>query len=1092
MYLKKAVQIVLTALLVIGFQSFAQSKRVRKFNPNKKRPFKDLGKTRGFNSKQEGFVIVTTNDLTHRLKNLQKYISHKARRRGFRMYVVTEDDFGKGTGREKGIKIREFLRKIDKSLDLRYCMFIGTGHPEEGETPMMKVGALRVDPEKPADSSMEVKDGVYLNQGVHPTDYFYVDLHGNWDKNGDGVMAGRGDYGEGGITGQDDLWVGRLPYYGEDSDYGKAQDIDIILDRSIRYDNEKDYTWRYGFTQLRQWDMIPEEVFFELDVLEPNGINYYRDKDYQDTIGFPGFDLNAHGMGFNVAKLMKLDLGYTRLGGHGHPTGMHGIGSGEVRRFLNDKKPTVVNMGACSVGMIESQHNLAYTLLRYHAIATHGGTRSVSGAGGNPSKPYNERLLMDGDTVGGAWWKWRATKYKGRHIGGTDYLINVYGDPTSRPFPMGMKLPYPFIVKPVKPYHKVASSYSDMKKLPPNVLEICNKKKTPKKVIIKTTEQWLVSSKKGLIIQPNRKEKVKFYVNPKLAAVLSPGMHMAEIQLSDGRGYTCRRFVYLEIPNGRMIKQFDFEVKNNQFFDTIGSGYAFSMPKGDRYKDTTIPTVEGLVGKAVDCNQFSFGGGMISPNLGSQTIGFWVKFNSQPSDFTLIHLQQFLDLKATASGLHLRMNDFKFWGKVKGHDFSQSFSTEWKVNKWFHIVISVNQTDGLVTVYKDMKKIGQIKTEPQMILAPKGFALGKFPGAIDELAIYNKPINEKEVKELYYNCYMESPSPANRQREVIPGDVKLAFATGQKLSDQRVFIYPNGDKKKKAEVKKNDKGEYIAEKLADNTTYSWFCVSSRNVGRSKKTFVGPTWSFKTSKNLIPGGDFEKGPLKWKGQCELVEDSNAALKGSGVMKIYHGGSATFKATEKIKPNYGYALKMKVRTAWKKLVHYEMFYKEGLDEKILTKQSIDMYQDRYGKPVELDFFSFKGQPYIGKDLYVRITSDKEAGSDTWVDEVTLMPYRHKSTNKKPGFIRPINELKPEATVGNNLFVVRLNDWVYDPEGDVLSFEKVSGPGWIRVRAGELMTNHGPRASDAGMTKVVVAARDSQGATIQFTVKIKVNSK
>lgn len=186
-----------------------------------------------------------------------------------------------------------------------------------------------------------------------------------------------------------EVYVGRIPYYGETSDYGKAADTDAILARSIRYDNEKDIAWRYGFTQLQQWDMIPEEVFFERDVLEPLGINYYRDKCYQDTIGFPHYELHEHGTGMqhNVAKLHKLDLGYIRLGGHGAPTGMHGINSGQTRQFLNDKRPTVVNMGACDVGHIEHQHNLAYTLLRL-ADVTQSRTRCVCWrTSSRPAKP---------------------------------------------------------------------------------------------------------------------------------------------------------------------------------------------------------------------------------------------------------------------------------------------------------------------------------------------------------------------------------------------------------------------------------------------------------------------------------------------------------------------------------------------------------------------------------------------------------------------------------------------------------------------------------------------------------------------------------
>ena len=263
--------------------------------PLGKKVFEDLAPRTSASPARDGFLIVTTNDLTHRLRSLQEFISHKTNARGFRMFLATEDEFGAGTGWDKAHQIREWIKENHERLGLKFVMMIGTGHPEEGEVPMIKAGRER----------------------NHPTDYFYTDLSGEWDLNGDGFIAGPGDYDEGGIDCVPEVYVGRIPYYGETSDYGKAVDTDAILARSIRYDNEKDIAWRYGFTQLQQWDMIPEEVFFERDVLEPLGINYYRDKCYQDTIGFPHYELHEHGTGMqhNVAKLHKLDLGYTRLGG---------------------------------------------------------------------------------------------------------------------------------------------------------------------------------------------------------------------------------------------------------------------------------------------------------------------------------------------------------------------------------------------------------------------------------------------------------------------------------------------------------------------------------------------------------------------------------------------------------------------------------------------------------------------------------------------------------------------------------------------------------------------------------------------------------
>lgn len=1084
-----------------------RSSTPRKFNPNKKRPFRYLASKTSFDKKKEGFVIVTTNDLTHRMKALPEFIYHKATKMNFRMYVATEDDFGKGIGRTQAFKIRAWLQENYKKLNLKYAILIGNGHPEEGDIPMIKAVPVR----KPTGERWEklsdeekakwryAVNGFMPNTGQAPTDYFYVDLQGDWDLDKDTIVGSAGDYAEGGITGQANLLVGRIPYYGEGSEYGKAQDMDIILRRSIRYDNEKDIKWRYNFTQLRQWDMIPNEVFFERDVLEKHGINYFRDKDYQDTIGFPAYHYHHKGdpMAHNVAKLARIPLGFTRLGGHGSPTGMHGINSGQVRRYLNDSQPTVINMGGCDVGKIEHPYNLAYTLLRFQAIATHGGTRSVTGAGGNRSKPYVNRLLEDGKTVGEAWWGEYNDKHTNpsRRISATAFLINVYGDPTVKPFPTGLKVPYPFIAKPVKPYHVIVQRLKELKSVNKHELKLTNNTNKTLKLRFKSMSPWYKVSRTSLSLSPNETRSIETYFDPIEAKKLSPGVHETSLLINDGRAYTDKRLAYLEIPDGTLISRFRFDNENNKGFkDDFHKSISLRLKEGE---NPSSLTVEGIRGKALNTSQRPIRTGLDSipgPNTGSYSFGFWMKKSKESQKSQILNFTSFFKIETQDDKVILTMNDFNWYGRKRPQVFSESFKASFE-QEWSHIAVVVDQIQGQVDLYQNAKHLGTMKTAPQLLLAPKFLNLGKFNGALDDFVVYRKTLTALDVKKLWLDVYVEAPSPKHKERNVIPGDVDLKFLAGSKVKDLTLVLseLSRGTSSNPIKITADDKGQFIAKNLKANSSYTWHPEYSFEVNGKTKKVKGEPWYFSTSKTLIENGDFEKSNFPWRGDVTHHKNvPNRALEKSSSMGIEKGGEAIVKASELIKEGFAYKLKFIARSRWKKGIHYEFFYKGHNGDEVLAKKIQDIFQDRHGNNCELDFFALPKRPYIGKELYVRIKSDAETGDYTWVDKVILLPYRHNSRNKNPKLIKDLEKIKATAEVENNLFSIRLTDLVNDPEGSPMTFEKVDGPEWIRVRGQELMTNFGPTSKDLGLNKVTVIARDAQGGSVKFTVPITVNKR
>jgi hypothetical protein len=88
-----------------------------------------------------------------------------------------------------------------------------------------------------------------FDQDPIPSDYYYAELDGNWDPDGDGnygkfgqynaVGSSTGDFGVGGIETDHDLLLGRIPVYGNPSNtqlFTQGIDnLDHILQKTIDY-----------------------------------------------------------------------------------------------------------------------------------------------------------------------------------------------------------------------------------------------------------------------------------------------------------------------------------------------------------------------------------------------------------------------------------------------------------------------------------------------------------------------------------------------------------------------------------------------------------------------------------------------------------------------------------------------------------------------------------------------------------------------------------------------------------------------------------------------------------------------------------------
>ena len=129
------------------------------------------------------YVIITTNAIVEGSEELDHFIYTKEFQ-GHGVKVVTEDDFGPLTGEPPNQvpeKIREWLKYYYVGYGIDYVLLIGDPDPDDPKDPSDHIG----------DIPMKMTSGLYFTywDWHEPTDYYYADLQGNWDLDGDGFFG---------------------------------------------------------------------------------------------------------------------------------------------------------------------------------------------------------------------------------------------------------------------------------------------------------------------------------------------------------------------------------------------------------------------------------------------------------------------------------------------------------------------------------------------------------------------------------------------------------------------------------------------------------------------------------------------------------------------------------------------------------------------------------------------------------------------------------------------------------------------------------------------------------------------------------------
>ncbi len=369
------------------------------------------------------YLIIVSSTIASTSSALVDFVAHK-RLYGFNVQVITENDFGGGTGDTAAENIRAWLQAHYVSDGIEHVLLIGSPHPGTGDVPM-KMFWPRYD-------SSDDRQA--------PSDFYYADLTGNWDRDGDGYYGEWGDdFGSGGIDRNAEVLVGRIPYY------GNVADVDHVLWKIINYELQPDASTAWRKNVLLP--MVPSDGStpgyhlgeqIKDDFLVPAGWSYHRL--YEDDYGLVPPPETTPCTVSNVTDVWSNGtFGLIIWWTHGWSGGATDVMDNSHALQLNDAYPGFTFQVSCTNARPEGI-NLAAVLLKNGAVCTIGATRSSwyyigqtsfnnSPSNSGMSYEYAERMVDTGRCCGDALYELKSTLYPtGSSIWMNFVVFNIYGD----------------------------------------------------------------------------------------------------------------------------------------------------------------------------------------------------------------------------------------------------------------------------------------------------------------------------------------------------------------------------------------------------------------------------------------------------------------------------------------------------------------------------------------------------------------------------------------------------------------------------------------------------------------------------------------
>lgn len=383
-----------------------------------------------------GYVIVTTSAVESASSKLADFVALKERY-GFAVQVITEGDFGGGVGDAAAENIRAWLQGHYVCDNILYVLLIGNPDPSSGQVPMKMLWPRHGLPE----------------HQTAPSDFYYADLTGNWDFDGDGyygefagIHGELGDFDPVGGLGVDRHWevlVGRIPFY------GSIGDLDDILSRIIDYQRKpgSQAAWRTNALL----PMVPsdgETPGYHLgerinnEILAPAGWSSHRI--YEQDYGLVPPPETTPCNKTNVTNVWSNgSFGLAVWWTHGSTYSATNVMDTSHVPSLNDDYPAFTFQVSCHNAYPEASGNLAYALLKHGGICTIGATRvswftpgqtSFYGSPTNAGMGYAYAyfLVDQGMSSGRAMFEFKQQiPFLGSSYWMNYTVFNIYGDPST-------------------------------------------------------------------------------------------------------------------------------------------------------------------------------------------------------------------------------------------------------------------------------------------------------------------------------------------------------------------------------------------------------------------------------------------------------------------------------------------------------------------------------------------------------------------------------------------------------------------------------------------------------------------------------------
>lgn len=1091
--------------------------------PKPMRGIKSLKKTY---SKTPGYLIVTTNDLTHQMKSLQKFIAHKTLHRKFNVFLATENDFvnrrdpeyqkwvknGDFHGSIRARLLVRFLKSKYQKLNLKYVLFIGYAHPEYGDLPMIKMGASYPKDEnsssgsvpsacRPSPATDKVPDG-------SPTDYPYVDLNTDYDYDKDGVFTThklRDHEPNKDATREPEVYFGRIPYYGEESPYGKAADMDVILERFIRYDREKDIRWRYNNLML---EANPYNAGLK-QYYEDNGFNYEIVTRHKfRPIGMRGI-VKADGSKYsNWQQVQLFPVTFKNTHSHGGPRGMEGLHSSTISNGqASDKYPTIFTLGACSIGQIEESQNLIYTLLRFQSVAASGGTRSVTGYGGDESYVQKNRLgkrtqLLDGKSVGEAHWGWYGGLFRNSTPSGTAMLINLYGDPSAVPFRDGPLPKSPFFVDNQAGFFKTFSSEKELGGVK-ETLTITNKYKPQTKILVKSEQPWLKASKKFITIGKGGRTKVYLTIDPsKLEYDDDFEFNEAYVNFMSSDGFKVRRRLIVKKIKAELkailkFEKIDYHNVKNEFHEESHT-YTHSKSlrkqidrsnelkgKGEseesiRSKFPPIPLVDGREGKAWNLKDHYFYMKFPVVEGESFSLGFWCKYTGDQTKARLVDRGKDFRFHIVNNKIEGCISNYTFNGEgIETFNFDAPLGSV-DLKKWNHFTFTLDQKRGKIELYCNAQKLSENLVKKDLYYNLQEIQFPNGTHMIDDVFFYTKALDSKGVKTVMNSHYIRPQYPLHKQTMVSNKLLKFQLYRGANVKKPVVKIAPLKGKKYKSFPETED--GLIARDLRPNTWYKWYIQHSGGV-------KSDTYYFKTAQTVF-FADFEGEDTFFKHR-DIRFETKKPIEGKKSLYMHRGDVPySYEIKGIYKANQGYTLSLNVQSQFESGLKAAAYIKKSGKKKYLGTQT----QWRMKKENLVLQFKTDNSIADNKSIFIELTNKsvhlpsnrKYGATHNIIDFISLVECKTSEINLPPVVSPKIKSLRPVFKKGAVGTSVILSKYAKDPEGKSISFEKVSGPEWAYVQGNTLFSNFGP-GDDLGSKEFVIIAKDNKGNGAEFTLKV-----